>query len=116
MISAYRKALLQALDIACLLLALGVTGLTAMPPDLHVFDDYTGASLFTVFFYMLFFYILDAYSVGHEDFRETSSLPPRHPTPLTIGVLIGRPCCCSLAAPCCSALAGVGCTGAMPTS
>ncbi|MBQ4567741.1 MAG: sugar transferase [Desulfovibrio sp.] len=71
MISAYRKALLQALDIACLLLALGITGLTAMPPDLHVFDDYTGASLFTVFFYMLFFYILDAYSVGHEDFKET---------------------------------------------
>ena len=71
MISAYRKALLQALDIACLFLALGITGLTAIPPELHVFNDYTGASLFTVFFYMLFFYILDAYSVGHEDFKET---------------------------------------------
>ncbi|MBQ3058909.1 MAG: sugar transferase [Desulfovibrio sp.] len=71
MISAYRRALLQGLDIFCLLLALGVTGLTSIAPDLHVFQDYTGASLFTVFFYMLFFYILDVYSVGHEDFRET---------------------------------------------
>ncbi|MDD4702408.1 MAG: sugar transferase, partial [Desulfovibrio sp.] len=28
--------------------------------------------LFTIFFYMLFFYILDAYSVGKEDFKETT--------------------------------------------
>ncbi|MDO5484045.1 MAG: sugar transferase, partial [Desulfovibrionaceae bacterium] len=72
MISAYRRALLQTLDIFCLLLALAVTGLTNIAPDLRVFQDYTGASLFTVFFYMLFFYILDAYSVGMEDFRETT--------------------------------------------
>ena len=71
MISAYRKALLQALDICCLLLALTITGLTTITQDLNVFYDYTGASLFTIFYYMLFFYILDAYSVGLEDFKET---------------------------------------------
>ncbi|MDR2055969.1 MAG: sugar transferase [Desulfovibrio sp.] len=72
MISVYRRALLQAVDIFCLLLALFVTGLTAIDSDLSVFHDYTGASLFTVFFYMLFYYILDAYSVGREDFRDTA--------------------------------------------
>lgn len=72
MISGYRKALLQCLDILCLLLALTISGLTTIAPDLGVFQDYTGASLFTVFFYMLFFYILDAYSVGLEDFRDTT--------------------------------------------
>lgn len=71
MISIYRRAVLQALDIFCLLLALFVAGLATIAPDLRVFHDYTGASLFTVFFYMLFFYILDAYSVGLEDFKET---------------------------------------------
>lgn len=65
-------ALLQCLDIFCLLLALAISGITTIAPDLSVFQDYTGASLFTVFFYMLFFYILDAYSVGMEDFRDTS--------------------------------------------
>lgn len=72
MISGYRMALLQCLDIFCLLLALAISGITTIAPDLSVFQDYTGASLFTVFFYMLFFYILDAYSVGMEDFRDTS--------------------------------------------
>ncbi len=72
MISGYRRALLQCLDILCLLLALAITGLTTIAPDLSVFKDYTGASFFTIFFYMLFFYILDAYNVGHEDFRETA--------------------------------------------
>ena len=70
MISSYRMALLQVLDFACILLALGVSSFT-LEPDLNIFDDYTGASLFTVFFYLLFFYILDAYKVGNEDFKET---------------------------------------------
>ena len=51
MISTYRMALLQVLDIFCLLLALTITGVTTIAPDLSVFHDYTGASLFTVFFY-----------------------------------------------------------------
>ncbi len=72
MISSYRMGLLQALDLVCILLALTISGLTTIAPDLSVFDDYTGATLFTIFFYMLFFYILDAYSVGQEDFKETT--------------------------------------------
>lgn len=72
MISAYRRALLQVLDIFCLFLALIISGLTTISPDLGIFQDYTGASLFTIFFYMFFFYILDAYSVGMEDFKESA--------------------------------------------
>ncbi|CAK7012576.1 MAG: hypothetical protein DESF_00498 [Desulfovibrio sp.] len=72
MISSYRMGLLQVLDLICILLALAISGMTTIAPDLSVFDDYTGASLFTVFFYMLFFYILDAYNVGNEDFKETT--------------------------------------------
>ncbi|MBQ9453904.1 MAG: sugar transferase [Desulfovibrio sp.] len=70
MISAYRMALLQVLDFVCIALALGISSFT-LEPGLNIFDDYTGASLFTVFFYLLFFYILDAYKVGNEDFKET---------------------------------------------
>ncbi|GAB1255127.1 sugar transferase [Desulfovibrio falkowii] len=72
MISSYRMGLLQVLDLFCILLALTISGMTTIAPDLSVFDDYTGASLFTIFFYMLFFYILDAYNVGNEDFKETT--------------------------------------------
>ena len=72
MISAYRRALLQVVDLFCLALALVISGLTTIAPDMSIFQDYTGASLFTIFFYMLFFYILDAYSVGSEDFKETA--------------------------------------------
>ncbi|MTJ91987.1 MAG: sugar transferase [Desulfovibrio sp.] len=71
MISTYRMALLQTLDLVCILLALSITGFLTVEPDLSIFHDYTGATLFTIFFYMLFFYILDAYSVGNEDFKET---------------------------------------------
>lgn len=71
MISAYRRALLQCLDFGCVLLALLVTGLITIAPDLSVFDDYTGASLFTLFFYLLFLYVLDAYNIGFEEFRDT---------------------------------------------
>ncbi len=71
MVSRYRMALLQCMDLLCILVALGIVGVLAIEPELSVFDDYTGASLFTIFFYMLFFYILDAYSVGVEDFRDS---------------------------------------------
>lgn len=71
MISAYRRALLQTLDAFCLLLALALTQFVTIAEDLNVFSDYTGASLFTVFFYLLFFYIIDAYKIGFEDFKET---------------------------------------------
>ena len=71
MISTYRMALLQMLDLVCILLALSLSGFLTVESDLSIFHDYTGATLFTIFFYMLFFYILDAYSVGNEDFKET---------------------------------------------
>lgn len=71
MISAYRRALLQCLDAGCILLALFITGLITIAPDLSVYDDYTGASLFTLFFYLLFLYVLDAYNIGFEEFRDT---------------------------------------------
>ena len=71
MISTYRMALLQMLDLVCILLALSISGFLTVESDLSIFHDYTGATLFTIFFYLLFFYILDAYSVGNEDFKET---------------------------------------------
>lgn len=73
MISVYRKGLLQAIDILCILVALAVSGLFTLEPDLEVFQDYTGASVFTIFFYMLFLYILDTYNMGAEDFRDTAA-------------------------------------------
>ena len=71
MISNYRRMLMQAIDFGCILLALIVCEFCTLPPELNVFKDYTGACIFTFFFYLLFFYILDAYSVGTEDFKET---------------------------------------------
>ena len=71
MISNYRMALLQVVDLLCIIVALLICGELTLPPDLFVFDDYTGATLFTLCFYLVFFYILDAYSVGEEDFRDT---------------------------------------------
>ncbi len=71
MISAYRMFVLQCLDFLCIILALSISGVVSIAPDLSIFQDYTGASLFTIFFYMLFFYILDVYSVGLEDYRES---------------------------------------------
>lgn len=53
MISRYRMALMQVVDLCCILLALAVSGMVTIAPDLSVFDDYTGASLFTIFFYLL---------------------------------------------------------------
>ena len=71
LISSYRKGLFKALDALCILVALGITGYFTLPADLSVLDDYTGASLFTVAAYLFFFYVLDAYNIGAEDFRDT---------------------------------------------
>ena len=71
MISNYRMGLMQVIDFACIAVALLACGCFFIEPDLFVFTDYTGASLFTLFFYLLFFYILDAYSVGEEDSKDT---------------------------------------------
>ena len=71
MISNYRRGLLQAIDVLCILIALFACELLTILPGLNIFEDYTGACLFTFFFYLLFFYILDVYNVGNEDFKET---------------------------------------------
>ena len=63
MISTYRMALLQTLDLVCILLALSISGFLTVESALSIFHDYTGATLFTIFFYMLFFYILYASNV-----------------------------------------------------
>ena len=89
MISNYRRGLMQAIDFGCLLAALLVCELTTLSPELNVFKDYTGASLFTFFFYLLFFYILDAYSVGHEDFKETMG---RVLVACTLGIISSATC------------------------
>ena len=71
LVTSYRKGLFKAVDALCILVALGITSYVTLPPDLSVFDDYTGASLFTVASYLFFFYVLDAYDIGAEDFKDT---------------------------------------------
>lgn len=71
LITNYRKGLFKAVDALCILVALGIASFVTLPPDLSVLDDYTGASLFTVLSYLFFFYVLDAYNIGAEDFRDT---------------------------------------------
>lgn len=71
LISNYRKGVFKFLDAACILTALALSSLLSLPDDLSVFDDYTGASLLTVASYLFFFYVLDAYKIGAEDFRDT---------------------------------------------
>ena len=71
LISSYRKGLFRVLDVLCILIALGITGCFILPEDLSILVDYTGASLFTILAYLFFFYVLDAYNIGAEDFRDT---------------------------------------------
>ena len=80
LISGYRKGLFKVLDAVCILAALSITGWFMLPADLSVLDDYTGASLFTVVSYLFFFYVLDAYNVGAEDFipRFSQADAPHH--------------------------------------
>ena len=72
MIMRYRKILLRMLDAACILGALIMAEFFTILPELFILTDYTGASVFTLFFYLLFFYILDAYKLGEEDIRDTA--------------------------------------------
>ena len=66
-----RNAYFQALDALCILVALYVSGEIMLPAEYNVLVDYTGASTFTTFFFLLFFYVLDCYNVGHEDVRDS---------------------------------------------
>ena len=55
LISSYRKGMFTAVDALCILVSLGICGVLTLPADLSVLDDYTGASCFTVGFYLFFF-------------------------------------------------------------
>lgn len=66
-----RNSLFRLLDALCILIALYVVGETMLPDEYSVLVDYTGASFFTTFFFLLSFYVLDCYSVGEEDFRDS---------------------------------------------
>ncbi len=66
-----RMVFLLCMDILGLVLALVLVGLIWLPSDLYVFRNYTGASFTNIGSYLLFFYIVDAYRMGHEDFRDT---------------------------------------------
>ena len=58
-------------DAGCIVLALLLCGPVFLAPELAVLSDYTGASCCTLVCYLLWFYILDAYRAGREDFRDT---------------------------------------------
>lgn len=66
-----RHSFFQFLDALCILFALYIIGEVALPPEYNVLIDYTGASTFTTFFFLLFFYVLDAYSIGEEDIKDS---------------------------------------------
>lgn len=67
-----RTTLFRVLDFAVILSALAFSSWLMLPPFMDIFADYTGASTFTVIIFMLSFYMLDCYSVGREEFRESA--------------------------------------------
>ncbi len=72
-------------DIVCFLAALQICAWLMLPPELDIFDDYTGASTFTVLSFMLSFYMMDCRRLGREDFRDTC-------VRVFLAVLIGSVC------------------------
>ena len=72
-------------DLVCFLAALQICAWLMLPPELDIFDDYTGASTFTVLSFLLSFYMMDCRKVGREDFRDTCIR-------LFLAVLIGSVC------------------------
>lgn len=66
-----RRFFFRILDMGCIVLALGLSSWLMLPPFLHIFSDYTGASTFTLVTFFLSFYMLDCYSVGAEDFKDS---------------------------------------------
>lgn len=59
-------------DFACIVIALAVVSEVLLPPTLDIFDDYTGASTFTVIIFLTSFYMMDCYNAGREEFRDTA--------------------------------------------
>ena len=66
-----RRVFFRILDLICLLLALQISSWLMLPPNWAIFDDYTGASLFTLIIFFLSFYMLDCYNLGQEDLRDS---------------------------------------------
>ncbi len=66
-----RRFFYQFLDVICILAALAISSWYMLPPNLAIFEDYTGASTFTVIIFFLSFYMLDCYAVGKEDFKDS---------------------------------------------
>lgn len=66
------RIIFRILDLICILTALSLSSWFMLPPDLYVFEDYTGASTFTVIVFLLSFYMLDCYNVGREEFRDSA--------------------------------------------
>ncbi len=71
-VSYNERVFFRILDLACILTALALSSWLMLPPFLEIFSDYTGASTFTVVIFFLSFYMLDCYSVGKEDFRDSA--------------------------------------------
>ena len=67
-----RRIFFRLLDLACILTALKVSSGLMLPDFLEIFSDYTGASTFTVIIMLLSFYMLDCYSVGREEFKDSA--------------------------------------------
>ena len=59
-------------DLLCILAALEANSRLMLPPGLAVFSDYTGASLFTLFIFLICFSMLDCYAVGREEFKDSA--------------------------------------------
>ena len=71
MMALHALFLLMLVDAACMVLTLLAAG-SLLPSGLSVFADYAGATICTLLCYPLWFYILDAYRAGREDFRDTT--------------------------------------------
>jgi sugar transferase, PEP-CTERM system associated/exopolysaccharide biosynthesis polyprenyl glycosylphosphotransferase len=70
-VTATKRYLLRTLDMVCILVALAFSSWLMLPPYLDIFADYTGASTFTLVTFFLSFYMLDCYSVGREELRDS---------------------------------------------
>ena len=84
-VNSHKNYIFVLVDLLCFLAALQICAWLMLPPELDIFDDYTGASTFTVCSFILSFYMMDCRLVGREDFKDTS-------VRVFLAVLIGSVC------------------------
>jgi exopolysaccharide biosynthesis polyprenyl glycosylphosphotransferase len=65
-----RLAVFIILDLGCILLALYLGSPLTINPELSVLSDYTGASTFTAFIFLMSYYTLDCYALNKPNDRE----------------------------------------------